>query len=159
MDLKSSPRWEIGVATFFVVACALILWETRKIPPGTFEPLGSGPVPQATAVFILLLSLAVGLRGWRRLKTGDGEPAPLDWSPRPLDALAVGLLTIVYVAVLGARVLDFAELTALYLFLAIAILTRLRLRSLAAAAVVAVIVGWSSEYIFTRIFIVDLPGL
>ena len=43
--------------------------------------------------------------------------------------------------------------------LSIALLSRLRLRSLAAAAVVAIVVGWGTQYLFTRVFVVDLPGL
>lgn len=160
MDLKSSPRWEIGIAIFFIVGCALILWETRTIPPGTFEPLGSAPVPQVTAVLIMLLSLAVGINGWRKLGA-EGASADDDkgYRPRPLDAWAVAALTVVYVATLDSRVLDFAPLTAVYLFLSIALLSRLRLRSLAAAAVVAIVVGWGTQYLFTRVFVVDLPGL
>lgn len=162
MDLKSSPRWEIGVAIFFVVACALILWETRTIPPGTFEPLGSAPVPQATALLIILLSIAVGLRGWRKLGAAVPGPAEAEAEgdrPRWLDAFAVGALTALYVVVLDARIADFAPLTAAYLFLAIALLTRLNIKAMMSAAVVAVIVGWGAQYLFTRVFVVDLPGL
>lgn len=159
MELEGFPRWEIGVATFFVAACALILYETRDIPPGTFEPLGSAPVPQATATLIMLLSLAVGLNGWRRLHAGRGNaPAP-DYQQRPLDAFAVAALTVVYVLVLDARLLDFAPLTALFLFIAIAMLARLRPRSLVGAAIVAAVTGWGTQYVFTRVFVVDLPGL
>ena len=160
MDLTSSPRWEVGVATFFVVACALILWETRTIPPGTFEPLGSAPVPQVTAVLIMLLSISVGLNGWRKLRAqGPSDGAVADEGVRPLDAWLVGALTVVYVIVLDARVIDFAPLTAIYLFTSIALLTRARLKSLIPAAVVAIIIGWGTQYLFTRVFVVDLPGL
>lgn len=158
MELTGSPRWEIGVAAFFIAACALILYETRDIPPGTFEPLGSAPVPQATAALIMALSAAVGISAWRRLRAGAHEDA-LDYAPRPLDAWGVAVLTVLYVSVLDARVLDFAPLTALFLFVTIALLTRLRLRTLLGAAVVSAAVGWGAQYVFTRIFVVDLPGL
>lgn len=162
MDLKSSPRWEIGIAIFFVIACVLILWETRTIPAGTFEPLGSAPVPQATAILIMLMSIAVGLRGWRKLGAGVPGPAEDDAAedrPRWLDAFAIGALTVLYVLVLDARIADFAPLTAAYLFLSIALLTRLNLKALMSAVVVGVIVGWGAQYLFTRVFVVDLPGL
>jgi len=159
MELNSSPRWELGVAAFFIIACTLILWETRTIPPGTFEPLGSAPVPQATAVLIIALSLAVGLKALRRLRVQPKRPAAADDGNRPLDAIAVGALTVLYVALLDARVFDFAPLTALYLFFTIGLLIRLEPRGLAVAAAVAATVGWGAQYVFTRVFVVDLPGL
>lgn len=161
MDLNSSPRWEIGISAFFIVACALILWETRTIPAGTFEPLGSAPVPQATALLIMALSLVVGIRGVLKLRAAP--PRPLtpadDTGARPLDAVIIAALTVVYVTILDARIINFAELTAGFLFIAIAVLIRFKPRGLLTAAVVAAITGWGAQYIFTRIFVVDLPGL
>lgn len=155
-----SPRWEIGVGVFFILACLAVLWETRDIPPGSFEPLGSAPVPQATAILILLLSASVALNGWRRLRREGGEGAELPgYTPRPLDAAAVGAMTVVYVYLLDLRAMNFAPLTAAFLFVVIGFLIRFRPRGLLAAAVVAVVTGWGAAYIFTRIFIVDLPGL
>ena len=159
MDLNSSPRWEVGIAAFFVIACGLILWETRAIPPGTFEPLGSAPVPQATALLIMLLSLTVGIRAFLRLRAAAPASTPAEAGNRPLDAVIVAVLTVIYVALLDARVMDFAPLTAAFLFIVIAILIRFSPRGLAIAAVIAAIVGWGAQYIFTRIFVVDLPGL
>ena len=159
MDLQGSPRWELGVAAFFVAACLVVLWETRGIPPGTFEPLGSAPVPQATAVFIMMLSIAVGISAVRRLRVSGGPADAADYKPRPLDAVVVAALTVGYVMLLDARVLDFAPLTAIFLFIVISLLARFKLSAMAGAAVVGVITGWGAQYAFTRIFVVDLPGL
>lgn len=149
-------RWEIGVAAAFIAGCLAALWETRDIPPGTFEPLGSAPVPQAVALLIIALCLTVIVTALRRPAEADDAPA---YEPRPLDAAVVAVFTIVYVAVMQARMLDFAPLTAVFLFANIAFLTRLRLRALPTAALVAVITGWGLQYVFTRVFVVDLPGL
>lgn len=149
-------RWEIGVAAAFIAGCLAVLWETRDIPPGTFEPLGSAPVPQAVALLIIALCLAVIVTAMRRPAMAEDEPG---YDPRPLDAFVVCAFTIVYVAVMQARLLDFAPLTALFLFATIAFLTRLNLRSLPTAALVAVVTGWGCQYVFTRVFVVDLPGL
>lgn len=159
MDLQGSPRWELGVAAFFVIACAVVLWETRTIPPGTFEPLGSAPVPQATALFIMMLSIVVGVSALRRLRASGDQARADDYEPRPLGALAVSVLAVGYVLVLDARVLDFAPLTAVFLFIVISLLARFKTAAMAGAAVVGVITGWGAQYIFTRVFVVDLPGL
>ncbi|MEM9221234.1 MAG: tripartite tricarboxylate transporter TctB family protein [Pseudomonadota bacterium] len=146
------------MAVFFVTACLFILWETRTIPPGTFEPLGSAPVPQATAVFIMMLSIAVAIGALRKIRSGVTD-APPDYQPRPVDAICVAALTIVYVLALDHRVMDFAPLTALFLFISITLLVRLRPAAMAMAGLVGAIVGWGAQYIFTRVFVVDLPGL
>lgn len=159
MTPEGAPRWEIGVSLFLILACLAVLWETRDIRPGTFEPLGSAPVPQATALLIILLSVAVAIGGVRRLRGGDAGAAGPDYVPRPLDAAIVAGMTIVYVALLDARAMDFAPLTALFLFAAIGFLIRFRRTGLIAAALVAVATGWGAAYVFTRVFIVDLPGL
>lgn len=158
---SGSPRWELGVSLFFILACLVILWETRGIPGGVFEPLGSAPVPQATAIIILVLSAVVAFGAVRRLRT-EREPSFEEvegFKPRPLDAVVVSLMTVVYVLLLDWRVMDFAPLTAIFLVAAIGFLARFAVRTLAIGAVVAVVTGWGVQYVFTRVFVVDLPGL
>ncbi|WMS43666.1 tripartite tricarboxylate transporter TctB family protein [Acuticoccus sp. MNP-M23] len=144
------------MAAAFIAGCLAVLWETRDIPPGTFEPLGSAPVPQGVAALIIALCLAVIAPALRRPAEVAPDPG---YTPRPLDAAMVAGLTIAYVAMMQARLLDFAPLTALFLFVTIAFLTRLRLRAMPTAALVAVVTGWGCQYVFTRVFVVDLPGL
>jgi len=158
---SGSPRWELGVSLFLVVGCLVVLWETREIPPGVFEPLGSAPVPQATAVVILLLSVFVALKAVHRLRS---EIVPSfqeveGYRPHPVDATVVAVLTVIYVFLLDLRAMDFAPLTALFLFAAIGFLLRFSVRGLVMAAIVAAATGWGTAYVFTRIFVVDLPGL
>jgi len=158
---SGSPRWELAVSLFFIAGCLVVLWETRHIPPGVFEPLGSAPVPQATATIILLLSVVVAAGAVRRLRT-ETEASFEEregYRPRPLDAAVVGALSIVYVVLLQERVMDFAPLTTLFLLAAIGFLSRFRVRALAVGAVVAAVTGWGVQYVFTRVFVVDLPGL
>lgn len=157
MTPSGVARWAFGVSLALILGCLAVLWQTRRIPAGTFEPLGSAPVPQATALLIIALSVVVGLGARRRMRgpeTGD-PPAP----PRRLDAAAVAGLTIAYVMVMDWGALDFAPLTALYLFATIGSLIRFRPRGLVTAAIIAVVMGWGCAYVFTRVFVVDLPGL
>jgi hypothetical protein len=158
---SSTPRWELAVSLFIIGVCLVVLWETRDIPPGVFEPLGSAPVPQATATVILLLSAVVAAAAVRRMRTEArvSFESREGYKPRPVDAIVVALLAIVYVFALQERVMDFAPLTAIFLFAAIGFLSRFAVRSLAWGAAVAAVTGWGVQYVFTRVFVVDLPGL
>lgn len=154
--LRGKAAWELGVAGFFAVVCLIVLWESRDLPPGTFEPLGSGPVPRTVAVLILLLSLWVGFRALRR---PAAEPEDPGYEPRPLDAWVVCGLTVLYAFAMQGRWLGFAPLTALFLIAAIGWLVRFRARVMPWVVLVAAAIGWGCAYVFTRVFVVDLPGL
>ena len=60
---------------------------------------------------------------------------------------------------MALRVVDFAILTALFLLVTIGTLTRFERRLLPLIVVLALVVGFGCQYVFTRIFVVDLPGL
>lgn len=155
----STPRADIALSLVLIVVCSAILWATREIPPGTFEPLGSAPVPQATAGLIILLSLAVmGRALWALARGTLAEPADPGFAPRPLDAAITFALTVGYVFVLQLKVVPFAYLTSVFLFVTIGFLIRFDRRLLTIAAGVALIMGFGCEYVFTRIFVVDLPA-
>ncbi|MCB1716531.1 MAG: tripartite tricarboxylate transporter TctB family protein [Candidatus Competibacteraceae bacterium] len=158
MRETADPRTDIGVALLLIVICGAVLWETRTIPPGVFEPLGSAPVPQIAAVLIILLCLLVLLRAvlrlrqWASVDQGEGPP-------HRLDAAVVFGLTVLYVLAMQLRLVTFAIMTAIFLFLTIGWLIRFKWKRLPVLALVAVITGFGCQYVFTRIFIVDLPGL
>lgn len=155
----SSPRIDIGVSLFLIVVCAAVLWEARGLPPGSFEPLGSGPIPRATAWLIILLCLVVMARALLVLMRGAASAsADPGTTPRPLDAALTLALIAVYVALMAWRVTGFAILTALFLFVTIGFLTRFERRLLPAAAAIGLIMGFGCEYVFTRVFVVDLPA-
>jgi hypothetical protein len=156
----SSPRTDLGLALFLIVVCGAVLWEARSIPPGVFEPLGSAPIPQATAGLIVLMALVVMGRALVALRRqARARPAGEDLALRPLDAAAVIAFTVLYVLAMALRLLDFAILTALFLVLTIGALTRFERRLLPLIVVIALVTGFGCQYVFTRIFVVDLPGL
>ena len=68
-------------------------------------------------------------------------------------------LTVLYVLAMQLRLVTFAIMTAIFLFLTIGWLIRFKWKRLPVLALVAVITGFGCQYVFTRIFIVDLPGL
>ena len=60
MDQRSYT--EIGVAALVILICAVVLVQANDLPPGTFEPLGSGPVPIYTSLIIILCCVIVIMR-------------------------------------------------------------------------------------------------
>jgi len=158
MDDNTNPKVDIGVAVFLIAVCSIVIAEASRLPPGTFEPLGSAPVPTATAGLIILLALAVILRAWKRQREGAGEPP---WAPdlHGWDAVAVLALTTVYIAGMQYRLADFSILTVIYLVATIGLLVRFRPRQLPWVVAIALVTGFGCQYVFTRVFVVDLPGL
>lgn len=150
------PRLDIGLGLFLITVCAVVLWESRTIPPGSFEPLGSAPVPQVTALLIILLALSVIVRACLAPPAGEGGR---DAELRPLDAAGFVLLTLVYVGAIHLRLATFGVISTIFLVLTIGFLTRFQPRLMPAVVVVALITAFGCQYLFTRVFIVDLPGL
>lgn len=166
MRLRIDSMLDIAVALFISLVALAFLWELRDIPPGVFEPLGSGPVPQATATIVILLCLVVMIRAGIRIRRNDAAALPAlagdsenDAPPEnPKAVIAAGILTVTYVVVLTAQVAGFALVTAAFLFVLISILARFERRALVIAAIIAVVMGYGCQYIFTEIFVVDLPS-
>jgi hypothetical protein len=151
---RIDPRIEIGVAIMVIVMAAIALFETRDIPPGSFEPLGSAPVPQATAGLIILLCLGLIVRACL-----DRRPVAAGPKSGLIDAAAVVVLTLLYVTAMHYRLTTFAVMTAIYLVVTIGFLVRFERRLLPIIIGLAIVVGFGCQYIFTRVFVVDLPGL
>jgi hypothetical protein len=154
LNERIDPRLEIGVALMLILIASLALFGTRTIPPGRFEPLGSAPVPQAVAVLILLLAIWIIVRACI-----DRRPIAAAAVDRYLDAGVVVLLTLLFVAAMHYRLASFAVLTLIYLVATIGFLTRFERRQLPWIIGIAAIVGFGFQYLFTRVFVVDLPGL
>lgn len=154
MNERLDPRLEIGVALLMIVISVTALYGTMDIPPGKFEPLGSAPVPQAVAGLIIILALGLIVRACI-----DQRPLAASSADRYLDASAVVVLTLLFVVVMQYRLATFAILTSIYLIVTVGVLTRFRRRSLPAVIAVGLLTGFGCQYVFTRVFVVDLPGL
>jgi hypothetical protein len=158
MSDGANPRTDIGVSLVVIVLCSAVLWQAAAMPPGTFEPLGSAPVPQATAGLIILLCLWVMGRAALGLRRGDVVANPEAPVPRSMDAAVVFALTVVYVLIMAFRLMGFALVTSLFLFVAIGFLVRFERRLLPWAAGIGLAMGYGCLYLFTRVFVVDLPA-
>lgn len=165
-------RAEINVCLFLIVVCCVVLWESRLIPPGSFEPLGSGPIPQATAALIILLCLLTVWRAFVTLRQtshnaatttetvqGGDDPEHGDThQPRYRQALVVCTLTALYCLVLHSKKIDFSLATVVFLFLAIGYLVQFKPKSMLIVSLISVLMGFGCQFVFTKIFVVDLPG-
>jgi hypothetical protein len=185
VDIVIAKR-DIGLMTFIIAVCVAVLVESWDLPPGTFEPLGSGPVPQAIAFLIIGLCSIILVRAFIALARHNGvqkteeenkaEKKSARFRPRPWSAVAVLLLSGLYVGILYLGIMGFGILTVLFLFGIIVFLvgmepvrafgrliTTIDRKHLAAAkpvliaAAIAVIMGFGCEFVFTEIFYIDLP--
>jgi hypothetical protein len=160
MQRKYTPRADIILSVFLIIVCAATLWESRRIAPGSFEPLGSAPVPQAVAGLILGLCLIIIIKAIFRLKTSQTPEISAEaLILRPLDAVAILILAVCYCLIMEFRLLNFAVATVIFLIATIGLLTRFRYQTLPVIVIVALIMGYGCQYLFTRVFVVDLPAV
>ncbi len=154
------PVAEIAVCGLIIVICAIFFSAAIKLPPGTFEPLGSGPVPKYTALIIIACCLFVIAKAMLKIARGPGLGTDFmnEFRGRsPLGSLVILGVTLIYILVLQSRFLPFGVVTFGFLLLAIWVLEDLRLKALLPALVVAAIGSFGVEYLFTNVFYVDLP--
>lgn len=155
------PIAEIGVCSFVIAICAVFWNEAAKLPPGSFEPLGSGPVPKYTAIVVILCCLVVILRAVRKVANGPGLGAEFRnefTGGSPAGAIVLVVVTLIYAVILHYKLLPFGVVTFLYLFALIWLLEDMRIKSALPAAIVAALASFGVEYLFTNVFIVDLPA-
>lgn len=158
MDNRSYT--EIGVAALVIVICAVLLVQAVRLPAGTFEPLGSGPVPIYTSAIIILCCLIVIMRATVKLLRSSKplRAFQMEFSGQsPLGAVLMLGASVVYVGILHLQVISFGLITFAFLALLIWAMERFQARRIVPALVVAAIFSFGAEYIFTNVFVVDLP--
>jgi hypothetical protein len=155
---RSAALTDIAVGLALAAIGAAFVYEGWDLPPGFFEPVGPGPIPSAVAWCVIALAGVVVLRAGVRLATGRLPPRePPPFETRGRDAAAVAALTVAYVAAMGLGLAGFATATMAYLFATIGLLGGWSARTLVPAAIIAVVMGHGLQYLFTRIFVTDLP--
>jgi len=154
------PVTEIGVSALIAVICTVFYIQALKLPPGTFEPLGSGPVPKYTAAVIILCCFIVMARAALALVRGPGLLVTLrrEFGGGPATGAVVMLgFSITYIGLLHLQVASFGVITFGFLTLLIWAMESFRSRVLLPALVTAAIASFGAEYLFTNVFVVDLP--
>lgn len=149
-------RFEVWVSLLVILICVIFLWESWDLPPGSFEPLGSGPVPQATAFVVIFCAGLVILNAFKKsVQLSENEET--QEKPSVRAGLIISSATVVYSLVLHFRLMPFAWMTTLFLIITIWGLEKFDRKKFLPALITAIIIGFASEYLFTEVFIVDLP--
>jgi len=136
------------------------------IPATTLDPIGPAVPVQGVCFFMAAFAIAllakVFLSGASPRKTietaekeGDGAAAAVPNAGGL--AVATYLLTVLYVVILGTRVLPFAVTTTAFVLATGLVLTRATWRKIPGLLILALIIGFGTAFIFTRIVYVDLP--
>ena len=153
--MQNQKKIEITISALIALISAVFIWESWDLPPGTFEPLGSGPVPQVTASIITLCCILVIVAAFKKVSeaTSDKEAQPSSIKAGVLMAVA----TVLFVAVLHLRLMPFSWMTTVFLAVTIWGLEKFAKRKLLPAVITGLIVGFAMQYLFTQVFVVDLP--
>ena len=149
-------RFEVWVSLLVILICVIFLWESWDLPPGSFEPLGSGPVPQATAFVVIFCAGLVILNALKK-SVQLSEHEETQEKPSIRAGLIISSATVVYSLVLHLRLMPFAWMTTLFLIITIWGLEKFDRKKFLPALITSIIIGFASEYLFTEVFIVDLP--
>ena len=164
MENSSSPGAEIGVGVISILVALVTIYGTLELPPGSFEPLGSAVIPQFVAGCIIAFSLWMIARAVIRVRRGraglvNSLSTAQDDSFRHRHDLAVALVifAIVYVAVMAMDWVRFSVATLVFLLASVGMLTGFARRSIPMLIVLAVVFGFGLEYLFTKVFVIDLP--
>ena len=92
-------RFEVWVSLLVILICVIFLWESWDLPPGSFEPLGSGPVPQATAFVVIFCAGLVILNALKKsVQLSENEET--QEKPSVRAGLIISSATVVYSLVL-----------------------------------------------------------
>ena len=136
-----------------IVVCGAVYWASLDLPEAVLEPIGPAVFPQVVSAILAALSLGV-LMGALRRRAGRTNPSVV---PRPWLAAATVALTVVYLAVMELELLGFRDATIVYLAVLGALLVDFAARKLPLVAGIAVVLGIGTHYVFTRLFFIDLP--
>ncbi len=162
MQQDSPPSTDIGLGVALIGVALLVIYGTLDLPAGSFEPLGSASIPQYVSGGIIVLSLWIIARAVARSRD-PGEAAQADeadgadFPMRPGLAVALVCLAVVYVGVMAMDWVRFSVATLVFMFASIGMLTGFARRQLPVMIVLSLVFGFGLEYLFTKVFVIDLP--
>lgn len=154
------PLTDIVFALAVMLFSAFVYWGTLGLPPPRYEPIGSAALPRGLALVLALLALVVMIRGllrWRSWDGGGGGDSASTHRQRPLLAIAVFVVIVIYVAAMDFRLLRFVPASILAFTLVGAMLTRFEPRRMPWIAGFVIPLVLLIQIIFQHFFYIDLP--
>lgn len=152
--------WELSFL-FALVGCSLIaLSAASKIPPSYFDQLGSSFFPTLIAWLIIGLSCPLILKNIKELYIAySNVPLPLDIEDRTrlIQVILISILSIAYIVGFSLKTIPYSLLTGLFVSLAVFCLKENRKQHMYWIILAAFIGGGFLEYLFTQVFVMDLP--
>ena len=126
--------------------------------------LGSFVIPSliigTTAVLVVVIIQLAGAPSQEneaKVLLAKDDENTVAFIPRPWLAVGYLAMTAVYTILLELRAGSFAVLTTIFVFLGITLMLQNDKKGLWFALILALIVGFGCEYVFTEIFTLDLP--
>lgn len=163
---RRQRQTDLWLAIAMAAISAVVWWESSKLAPAPFDPLGPKSFPMWTAgalgllsvvaIIIILCGRALG-RSDTSLILGIGDDTPTDYALRPGLAVAASTLTVAYVAILTFTPIGFMWATIAYIGALGWTMSDRTPRHNLIAAVTAVVAGVGITLLFTKIFVLDLP--
>jgi hypothetical protein len=164
MDNNTSPGAEIGVGVVSILVALVTIYGTLELPPGSFEPLGSATIPQVVSGAIIVFSMWMigsAVLRTREIRKGSVSTSETDaqdtFRLRNDFAIALVVFSIVYVAVMAMDWVRFSVATLVFLLASIGMLSGFARRALPFIIILSVVLGFGLEYLFTKVFVIDLP--
>ncbi len=155
---------ELCVYAVLICICGIIIVASLELPEGTFEPLGSGAVPAMIAGTIIVLCIIGLLRSIAAVVKPKSAAGGIGTGSAAGVISTPGLLAVFFAAVMlyslniQHEAIHFVPATFLFLFLTLIALNGLAKPTAIWAFCLATGISISFFLIFTKVFVVRLPG-
>ena len=159
----ASPRHaraDLSVGLGIALLSAIIFWDALRLPPPVYDPVGAGGVLKAIAAILFGMAVALAVSGLRRMHSGSRPVAGEGEADgrSPMAVLPLLALLLAYVAAMQWQVLRFQEATVILVLAYSGLMRRPTLRQCLVLVPIALIVGYGGFWLFSRVFLVRLPG-
>jgi Tripartite tricarboxylate transporter TctB family len=154
---------EIGYIGLILVIAVVLRREAQSLPPAPYDPLGPGSFPLWVSYGLAALAAAMAVRlvlgrsigrATHSMVTGlDGQA---EHALSPWTAVLLLVFSLLYGTALGASEMPFVAATTAYLFAGGAVLGPLKPKRLLVVAVYALVAAIALDYLFRRLFSLDL---
>lgn len=155
-EVADGGTGDVVLGVFVMLLCLAFLVGSIGLPDSPYEPLGPASFPRGIAVILALLAALVLARGARRRSIG-ATGAGLTWSRGASLAVGTYALTILFGLALSSGWIGYRISSIVFVFVATMLLASARKSMVPIALALAIVLGLGTHFVFTSIFVVDLP--